>query len=168
MFHDDVDRTAFCRRFTRSIIRYRWTCVAFVLMTTHFHFILEVDDDVLSPGMRDFFGPYAQEFNRRHGRYGHLRAEAFKLRPIRDDVDLRGCAKYIANNPVEAEMVERPQDWEWSSYPGTAGYTRPFPFVNDALLLGSIHDDVFRAQLLWGEIVEETDVKGSIPFTYVA
>lgn len=168
MFHDDFDRTAFCRRLTVSIRRYGWTCIAFVLMTTHFHFVLEVEDDVLSPGMHDLFGPYAQAFNRRHGRYGHLRAEPFKLRRVFNDAGLRAAAKYVARNPVEAGMVERPQDWPWSSYAGTAGYATPFPFVDDRLLLGSIHDDPAKARLIWREIVEQIDVKGTVPLTFVA
>jgi REP element-mobilizing transposase RayT len=167
MFVDDFDRTDFCRRLTRSIKRYGWTCIAFVLMTTHFHFVLAVEDDVLSRGMHDLFGAYAQAFNRRHGRYGHLRAEPFKLRPLFSDVGLRVVAKYVANNPVEAGMCERPQDWPWSSYAGTAGYARQFPFVDDGLLLGSIHDDTARARLMWRELVERIDVKGVVPFTYV-
>jgi hypothetical protein len=168
MFLDDVDRTDFCRRLTVAIRRFDWTCLSFVLMTTHFHFVLEVDDDVLSPGMHDLFGPYAQAFNRRHARYGHLRAEPFKLRPVYGDVGLRVAVKYVANNPVEANMVELPQEWRWSSYAGTAGYTPQFPFVDDRLLLGSLHDDSARARLLWREIVEPIDVKGTVPFTFAA
>jgi hypothetical protein len=137
-------------------------------MTTHFHLVLEVEDDMLSPGMRDLFGPYAQEFNRRHGRYGHLRAEPFKLRPIFGDGGLWRIVAYVANNPVEAKLCELPQDWLWSSYAGSAGYRKQFPFVDDTLLLGSLHDDVEKARLLLREIVESPYVKGTIPFTYVA
>lgn len=167
MFHDDFDRTAFCRRLARTIVRFRWTCVSFVLMTTHFHLVLEVEDNALSPGMQVLFGPYAQEFNRRHGRYGHLRAEPFKLRPVFGGGSLRRVVKYVANNPVEAGLCELPQDWLWSSYAGSAGYRQQFPFVDDSLLLSSIHEDVAKARLLLREIVEPPNVKGTIPFTFV-
>lgn len=163
MFRDDFDRTCFCKRLVKSIDRYGWTCIAFVLMRTHFHFVLEVADDVLQPGMRDFFGPYAQEFNRRHGRYGHLRAEAYKLRRVRDDRDLRGLVKYVANNPVEAGLCELPQDWYWSSYPGSAGYAKPFHWVDDSLLLGSLHEDVTKARVMLRDVIEVRDVRGIIP-----
>src|SRR3954451_12066626 len=163
MFRDDIDRTRFCMRLTKAIQRYQWTCIAFVLMSTHFHLVLELDDDVLQPGMRDFFGPYAQAFNRRHGRYGHLRAEAYKLRRIRDDRDLRGVAAYIANNPVEAKLCELPQDWYWSSYPGSAGYDRAFPFVDDRLLLETLHENVTKARIMLRDVVEARRVVGIIP-----
>jgi putative transposase len=168
MFRDDYDRTAFCRRLTRSIVRYRWSCIAFVLMTTHFHLVLEVEDDVLSPGVRDFFGPYAQEFNRRHRRYGHLRAEPFKLRPVDSNSGLRVVARYVANNPVEAGMCEEPQDWLWSSYAGSAGYATQFAFVDDTPLMDTLHGDASESAELWRDFVERPNVKGTIPLTFVA
>lgn len=168
MFHDDFDRTAFCNRLSGSLRKHGVTCVSFVLMTTHFHLIVRVDDNVLSATVRDFFGPYAQAFNRRHRRYGHLRAEPFKLRPIYGDIELRIAARYVAMNPVEANMCELPQDWPWSSYPGTAGYDRRFPFVDDSLLVRSIHPDVSIAQQILREIIAPRNVKGTIPLTYVA
>jgi REP-associated tyrosine transposase len=164
MFRDDIDRTRFCMRLAKAIQRYEWTCIAFVLMRTHFHLVLELgDDDVLQPGMRDFFGPYAQEFNRRHRRYGHLRAEAYKLRYVRDDLDLRGVVRYVANNPVEAGLCELPQDWYWSSYPGSALYAPSFPFVDDRLLLGSLHEDVTKARIMLRDVVEPIEATGIIP-----
>lgn len=165
MFRDDFDRTAFCKRLARSIDKYRWSCIAFVLMRTHFHLILEVEDDVLQPGMRDFFGPYAQEFNRRHGRYGHLRGEPYKLRPIWDDRGLRAAVRYVARNPVRAKVCKQPQDWHWSSYAGSAGYVKPFPFVDDRLVLETLHQDVRRARIALRDVIEVRDVKGVVPFT---
>jgi REP-associated tyrosine transposase len=163
MFRDDIDRTRFCMRLAKAIERYEWSCIAFVLMRTHFHLVLGVDDDVLQSGMRDFFGPYAQEFNRRHGRYGHLKAESYKLRRILDDRDLRGAVRYVANNPVEAGLCELPQDWYWSSYRGSAGYARPFAFVDDRDLLATLDEDVAKARIMLRHVVEQGDAKGIIP-----
>jgi REP element-mobilizing transposase RayT len=163
MFRDDIDRTRFCMRLEKAIKRYDWTCVAFVLMRTHFHLVLEVADDVLQPGMRDFFGPYAQEFNRRHRRYGHLRAEPYKVRRVWDDRDLRGVVRYVANNPVEAGLCEVPQDWYWSSYRGSGGYEAQFPFVDDSLLLGTLHEDVSKARIMLRDVIETPERTGIIP-----
>ena len=43
-------------------------------------------------------------------------------------------------------MCERPQDYIWSSYRGTAGYDNGFPFVDDAELLGYYGPDRAAAQ----------------------
>jgi REP element-mobilizing transposase RayT len=152
--HDDFDRTALCNHLATSLAKYRCICVAFVLMPTHVHLVLEVGTDVLPAAMRDFFGPYAQAFNRRWGRNGHLRGSPYGLRFVTDDRDLRGVVRYVARNPVRAKLCERPQDWYWSSYPGSAGYSRRFPFVDDRLLLRAIHEDVTKARELLRDIVE--------------
>lgn len=140
MFRDDDDRTDFCNRFVRVIRKFEWTCMSFVLMPTHFHFLLWVDDDVLSRGMSLLFGGYAQQFNRRWGRSGHLRADRFKLRPIVDEADLQGMVRYIARNPVRDGLCELPQDWYWSSYRGSAEYAAPFAFVDDRDAVACFHE----------------------------
>ena len=145
MYRDDTDRTLFCRRLAGSIAKYNWTLLGFVLMPTHFHLILEVGHNMLQPGMRDTFGPYAQEFNRRHGRSGHLKAGPYKLRRIGDEVALDVAVRYVARNPVRAKLCLQPQDWTWSSYRGTAGLAPKFPFVDDELVLASFAEDRVQA-----------------------
>jgi REP-associated tyrosine transposase len=154
MFVDDFDRTAFCSRLAISIQRHAWTCIAFVLMPTHFHLVLQVEDDALPLGMHDCFGPYAQQFNRRHGRTGHLRAEPYKCRLIESDRSLRTAVRYVVRNPVRAGLCFEPQDWTWSSYRGSAGYVTQFPFVRDELVIETIHEDATKARLLFRDIVE--------------
>jgi len=154
MFEDDFDKTVFCRYLSRSIRKHGWICPAFVLMPTHFHFIADVLDDVLPRAIHSLWAPYAQEFNRRWGRSGHLKAEPYKLRRIQDNDDLQRTTRYIARNPVKKGYCATPQDWYWSSYAGTAGYAEPFPFVDDSLILGSLHEDRAKAQRLLRVIVE--------------
>jgi REP element-mobilizing transposase RayT len=154
MFRDDFDRTAFCHGLHAVVATCSWTCVGFVLMPTHFHLILDVPDDVVPRGMHALFGPYAQAFNRRWSRSGHLRAAPYKLRRVEDERDLWGTSRYVARNPVRAGLCARPQDWYWSSYCDSAGYARRFPFVNERLLLATLHEDVTKARTLLREIVE--------------
>jgi putative transposase len=155
MFRDDSDRSSFCSRLARVIEKYNWSCHAFVLMPTHFHLILTtVLDDVVQPGMRDWFGPYAQEFNRRWARSGHLKAAPYGLRRVWDDADLCGLVRYVARNPVRDKLCERPQDWQWSSYLGSAGYATPFWFVDDRMVMSSFAADRAKAARLLRVFVE--------------
>lgn len=155
MFRDDFDRTAFCERLASVIPKFGWTCVAFILMPTHFHLVLAVDDDRLQPGMQALFGPYAQAFNRRWGRKGHLKAGPFRMRHVADDADLVGLVRYVARNPVRARICEHPADWFWGSFCGSAGYAKPFAFVDDELVLSALDDDRTEAQRLLRERVEK-------------
>lgn len=146
LFRNDFDRTDFCNRIARVRVKYRWRCEAFCLMTTHYHLLLDVPENALQRGMHWLNGTYAQQFNRSHGRWGHLHGARYTLTPIESLRQLRNTFTYIVRNPVEAGMCERPQDYVWSSHRGTAGHDNGFPFVDDAELLSYYGPDRAAAQ----------------------
>jgi putative transposase len=155
MFRDDFDRTNFCNLLGGVAKKFSWICHSFCLMTTHYHLLVSVEQDALQPGMHALNGPYAQAFNLRHGRNGHLRGSPYGARLISDDDDLLGVVRYIALNPVRGGLCEHPADWVWSSYPATAGYDSDrFPFVASELVLRCLHDDETRAKRLLRVLVE--------------
>jgi putative transposase len=145
-FRDDVDRTDFCNRVARVAEKYVWRCEAFCLMTTHYHLLLDVREDTLQRGMHWLNGTYAQQFNRRHGRWGHLAGDRYTITPIESLRQLRNTFRYVVQNPVKAGMCARPEDYAWSSYRGTAGYDDGFWFVDDRELLSYYGHDRARAQ----------------------
>jgi putative transposase len=136
MFVDDVDRTDFCNRLARTIRARDWSCRAFCLMPTHYHLMVDLGENALQPGMHEINGQYAQQFNRRHGRSGHLRGDRYHAVPIETDAHMQSAYRYVFRNPVEAGLCARPQDWLWSSYRGAIGLEPRFAFVDDQLLYG--------------------------------
>jgi putative transposase len=166
MFGDDVDRTDFCNRLAKTCRAERWTCAAFVLMTTHYHLVVQVDDDVLQPTMQWLNGTYAQRFNGRHGRWGHLCGSRYSLVRIRSGRQLRRTFRYLALNPVRAGLVERPEDWLWSSYAGSADYSElTFRFVDDTRIRSVFGEDEFGLARL-RDFVEQAVTKslsGTVP-----
>jgi putative transposase len=154
MYRDDYDRTYFCNLLARVSRRFEWICHAFVLMTTHYHLLVEVAENMLQPGMHSLNGPYAQEFNRRHGRKGHLRGGPYDARAILDEVQLVTTARYIARNPVKAEICRDPVEWPWSSYRGAVADGQGFPFVSNELLLSAFSEERAKAQRLLRIFVE--------------
>src|SRR5437879_551241 len=72
VFRDDADRFAFLDLFEEISSFANWRCHAYCLMTNHYHLLLETRDGVLAAGMRQLNGIYAQRFNRRHARVGHV------------------------------------------------------------------------------------------------
>lgn len=133
MFAHDIDCNDFCRRLAKTIEQFGWECLAFCLMLTHYHLLLDVDANRLQPGMLRLNGQYAQAFNRRHRRSGHLHGDRYHLEPVLTDGHLLHAVRYIARNPVRAELCNNPADWLWSSYRGTAGLDGRFAFVDDAI-----------------------------------
>ncbi len=131
MFIDDTDRYDFCSRVARTVGRLAWICRAFCLMTTHYHLLLDVGANTLQAGMHRINGQYAQEFNKRHGRWGHLHGDRYAATLVESDAHMLRAYRYIVRNPVRAGLCASPADWRWSSYRGTAGLDAQFAFVTD-------------------------------------
>jgi putative transposase len=130
LFRDAVDYLRLSTELAATIALSRWRCIAFCFMGTHYHLLLEVDDDALPTGMHRLNNAYARNFNRRYGLRGHVFAQRYYARRIETEEELLTAFRYVVRNPVEANLCATPADWGWSSYAGTVGLAEPFGFVD--------------------------------------
>jgi len=79
-------------------------------------------------------GDYAQWWNWRHKRVGHVFQGRFNAQVVQDEAYLWNVCRYIVLNPVRAGMVRSPEQWPWSSYRATAGLAGPPRFLDCARL----------------------------------
>ncbi|HEY3551058.1 MAG TPA: hypothetical protein VGK69_08400 [Gaiellaceae bacterium] len=135
-FQDDRDRAVWLRLFVSTVVRHRWRCLAVCLLTTHWHTILHVPDDSLARGMHQLVGGYSKRFNDRHERTGYLVRNRYWSRRKDDPAALLEAYRYVARNPVGAGLVQRAEDWRWSSYGTTVGASEMFGFVDAREVLG--------------------------------
>ena len=97
------------------------TLHAYVLMTNHTHLLLSPDDEYGASGLMKRLGQrYTQYFNRNHTRTGTLWEGRFRSCLVLDEQYFLACQRYIELNPVRARMVEKPEDYPWSSYRANA------------------------------------------------
>lgn len=108
----------------QSVYRCRWTCLAYCLMTNHFHLVLSLSAPNLSAGMHRLNGLYARRFNERHGYVGHLFGARYVSIAITSEAHFLDAIRYVVLNPVTAGLCDDPADWEWSSFRATAGLER--------------------------------------------
>jgi putative transposase len=129
-FQDDLDRAIWMRLFVSTVSRYQWRPVAVCLLSTHWHAIVETPDSSLAQGMHRLVGGYSRRFNDRHTRTGYLvRGRYWSRRKDSPAAVLEGF-RYVARNPLRAGLVDRPEDWRWSSYGATVGVSDMFGFVD--------------------------------------
>ena len=114
IFLDDTDRKTFLTLLGSVVARYDWTCHAYCLMTNHYHLIVETARPELSRGMRMMNGRYAQLFNQRHDRDGHLFKGRYSVFVIERDSHFEASCRYVLENPVRAGLCESTSDWPWS------------------------------------------------------
>ena len=120
-FKEDDDRSDFMSILGEVVDVNGWRCKSYCLMGSHYHLVVQTPAPNLSRGMHLLNGKYAQRFNRRHQRRGHLFGERFFSVLVKTDSHLLSVLRYVARNPVAAGLCETPREWRWSSYRGLVG-----------------------------------------------
>jgi hypothetical protein len=153
---NDIDRRGFLARLGQAVDRYRWDCLAYALLDTHFHVVVRTPDPNLGDGMRWFKSRHAQDLNFRHGRSGHVFGGRFYSAPLESDDHLLAALIYVFLNPVRAGLGRTAEDWSWSSYRATVGSERPPPFLNVGSVLELFGSEVSVARVRLRSVVDET------------
>lgn len=123
--------------------------LAYCLMPNHFHFMLYTTSNSvkekkvgglmlteLSNGFRQLLSSYSQAINKQENRSGSLFRQKTKAKLLDDqggDYPFT-CFHYIHQNPLHAGLVEKMEDWEFSSFKDYLG-TRNGSLCNKALTL---------------------------------
>lgn len=134
IFRDDADRSDFLELVADVRERYHWRIFSYCLMSNHYHLLAQTPEPNLARGMRQLNGVYAQSFNRRHGRVGHLLQGRYSARLVQADEHLLATARYIVRNPVRAGLCRHPREWRWSSQRATLGLEPRWFLDTEALL----------------------------------
>ena len=134
IFRDDDDRTHLLGLVGAASRDARMRCLHHCLLGNHYHLVLQVFDEPLGDVMRDVLAVYAQTFNRRHGRDGHLFERTYWAKRVDTAAYLFELARYVAMNPVRAGLCARPEDWPWSAHRALLGLSAAGFTAIDALL----------------------------------
>lgn len=135
LYLDDGDRFRFVDLMGQAVKTYNWILYAYVLMPNHYHLFLQLVEETLSDGMRFLNGEYARLFNKRHRRVGHLFQGRYKAHNVEEETYFLQVLRYLVLNPVRAGIVERPEQFEWSSHRAVIGEVdTPWVAVDDVLI----------------------------------
>lgn len=129
IYYDEKDRIRFLKFLAQTVEQYRWLCHGYCLMTNHYHLLIETPEPNLARGMKRLNSRYCITFNKRHRRAGHVLQGRYDAVVVQKEEYLLELCRYIVLNPVRAYMVEKPDDWKWSSYLATAGRIKPLSFL---------------------------------------
>ncbi|MDE0725956.1 MAG: transposase [Alphaproteobacteria bacterium] len=91
---------------------------AYCLMPNHVHLMLVPDDENgLQGALQEAHRRYTRYVNLQHDWTGHLWQGRFASCAM-DEAHTLMAARYVELNPVRAKLVDRAEDWQWSSARG--------------------------------------------------
>jgi len=111
------DFDSFLRNLSKYSKKFLVKILAFVLMPNHVHLLVKQTSVAsLSKFMQVLTTSYANYFNLRYKRSGHLFQGRFKHVPVDTDEYLLHLSRYIHLNPTNSALVKRPENYVWSSF----------------------------------------------------
>ncbi len=116
IFNTEDDRIKFLETIYIMKEKYNFILEAYCLMDNHVHLLINDNGNDISKVVKSINISYAYYFNKTYKRVGHLFQDRFKSELIGDDNYLLSVSAYIHNNPFKAGIVEKPQEYEWSSF----------------------------------------------------
>lgn len=116
VFRKQNDYAAFVRLMVEAQARLPLRVTGYCLMPNHFHLLLwpKADGD-LSRFMQWLLTSHVRRYHRHYRGSGHVWQGRFKAFPIQQDEHYLTVLRHIERNPLRANLVERAQDWPWSS-----------------------------------------------------
>lgn len=149
IFLDDLDRLEFLDRLSSILPESSASCFAFALIPNHAHLVVQTGPVPLSRTMARLNCGYAQRFNRRHDRCGHLFQNRFKSRLVNDEADLMNLICYVHLNPLRAGCVASPAElpsFPWCGHGALVGSSAPLPFHSASAALALFGDEPIQAR----------------------
>ncbi len=133
--------------------RYHLLLHCYCLMHNHYHLLLETPEGNLSQGIRQLNGTYTQHINKKYQTVGHLLQGRFKSILVEKENYLLALSRYIALNPLRANLVEDPKNWPYSSYPQAIGVAKKIHCLFPDWILSQFGPDKKSAQISYQDFV---------------
>ncbi len=121
VFRNDRNYLFFLRKIKEILTPEIAFIIAYVLMPTHYHLLIQVNGFNFSSAMGRLILSYTKACNLEWGRSGPLFEGRFKSKLVNSDEYILGLSRYIHLNPVSADLVQNPADWPYSNYSDLIG-----------------------------------------------
>ena len=132
VFTTDAMRSAYLRLLSEHAALHHLRILAYCIMTNHVHVVAVPEREAsMANTFRHAHGRFSQYWNTERRRTGHVWQNRYYSCPVEEAAVGRVIA-YVEENPVRAGMVERADDFFWSSARSHVGIGEPEPWLDSA------------------------------------
>lgn len=115
IFFEEKDYLEFQDIIRKTKKNFLYQLYSYVLMPNHIHLEIKDKNQKLSQIIHSIATSYANYFNKRYERVGHVFESRFKSKNVEDNHYMLDLVRYIHQNPVKAGISQMNQ-YKWSSY----------------------------------------------------
>jgi len=118
LFGKDGDYEAFENIVEETLETRPMRICGYCILPNHWHFVLWPEEDgQLAVFMQRLTITHARRWQEHRGRvgYGHVYQSRYKSFPVQSDDHFYQVMRYVERNALRANLVERAEDWRWSS-----------------------------------------------------
>jgi len=90
--------------------------VGYVIMPDHFHLLIQASKNCISRIMKLIKGNFARRYNELLEQKGSIWQRRFYDNVLRDKKQIQKKLIYMHRNPIVKGMVDKPEEYEFSSY----------------------------------------------------
>ncbi|HAN09730.1 MAG TPA: transposase [Clostridiales bacterium] len=143
IFIDEIDKYKFIKVLREKVFMTNSIIYAYCLMDNHVHIIVKENTISISELIKSINVNYVGYFNKKYNRIGHLFADRFKSEVIESEKYLLTVIRYLHNNPIKAGIVDKVDEYKWSSI---SEYLGDNSFVQSGDIFKIIDENVICAR----------------------
>lgn len=155
IFFSDEDKCFFLHCLRKACEKFGVIIHTYCLMPNHYHLFLETPKGNLSRMMHFLITDYTVYFNKKHDRHGHLFQGRFKSVLVDAVGYAKELSRYIHLNPVRSEIVNRPEEYPWSSYRYFCSAIDPEPWLVTSVILKLFGEKLSASRKAYVDFVNE-------------
>ena len=159
LFRNDKDRDRYLFYVKKYQKKFGFKVYAYCLMATHAHLLIDANGADISKFMHGINQSYAQYFNRKYNRHGHVFQDRFKSKVVHDADYLFTVSAYIHNNPTGIEGYEKcPEDYKYSTLSIYLGLDDDeYNLVDEEFVMSFFNKNVKKAREKYYKFVMKCD-----------
>jgi len=159
LFKNDFDKRIYIAYIKKYQNLFKFRIYGYCLMDNHVHLIVDANGSDISKVMHGINFSYAQYFNRRYDRHGHLFQDRFKSKMVENERYLFALSAYIHNNPIQAKRFRTcPEKYEFSSLSTYLGLKDdPYLLVDSGYIMSLLGNNLKEAREKYLRLVYKCD-----------
>ena len=153
IFLEEADYLYFLKTLKEKTKHFNFNIFCFALLSNHVHLLIQTSQKNLSQSMRSTFQCYAQYFNKKYLRKGHVFCGRFRAALCYEASYVIAASVYIHLNPLRAGLGRYLGDYRWSSV--NLYTTRPrSSFVASEKFLSFLEEDPQKARQTYSHLLQ--------------